>query len=61
MFIAGTRDPVIAGKRHEAALEQMTRVVPGVKKVMIDGAGHWIQQERPQEVNAAVLEFLKSL
>jgi pimeloyl-ACP methyl ester carboxylesterase len=33
--------------------------VPNVKKVMIDGAGHWIQQERAAEVNAALLEFLK--
>lgn len=61
LFIAGTRDPVIAGKRGEVALEHMARAVPNVKKVMLDRAGHWIQQERPQEVNAAVLEFLKSL
>jgi pimeloyl-ACP methyl ester carboxylesterase len=25
---------------------------------IIDGAGHWVQQERPAEVNAALLEFL---
>jgi pimeloyl-ACP methyl ester carboxylesterase len=25
---------------------------------IIDGAGHWIQQERPAEVNAALLEWL---
>jgi pimeloyl-ACP methyl ester carboxylesterase len=61
LFIAGTRDPVIAGKRGEAAIEHMSRAVPGVKKILVDGAGHWIQQERPQEVNAAVLEFLASL
>jgi pimeloyl-ACP methyl ester carboxylesterase len=61
LFVAGTRDPVIAGKRGEAAIEHMSRAVPGVKKVLIDGAGHWIQQERPNEVNAAVLEFLASL
>lgn len=60
LFIAGTRDPVIAGKRGEIAIEHMSQAVPGVKKVMIEGAGHWIQQERPGEVNAAVLEFLKS-
>jgi pimeloyl-ACP methyl ester carboxylesterase len=58
LFIAGTRDPVIAGKRGAIALEQMDRAVPGVKKLMIDGAGHWIQQERPEPVNAALLEFL---
>ena len=28
------------------------------RQVLIDGAGHWIQQERPAEVNAALLEFL---
>lgn len=61
LFIAGTRDPVIAGKRGEIAIEHMSQAVPGVKKVMIEGAGHWIQQERPAEVNAAVLSFLKSM
>jgi pimeloyl-ACP methyl ester carboxylesterase len=61
LFIAGTRDPVIAGKRGEIAIEAMTKIVPDVKKVLLDGAGHWIQQERPQEVNAAVLEFLASV
>ena len=28
---------------------------------MIDGAGHWLQQERPDEVNATLLEFLNGL
>jgi pimeloyl-ACP methyl ester carboxylesterase len=26
--------------------------------VMVEGAGHWVQQERPAEVNTALLEFL---
>jgi len=26
--------------------------------VLIEGAGHWVQQERPAEVNAALLGFL---
>ena len=58
LFIVGTRDPVIAGKRGVAAIEHMSRAVPGVQKVIIDGAGHWIQQERPDRVNAALVEFL---
>jgi pimeloyl-ACP methyl ester carboxylesterase len=58
LFIAGTRDPVIAGKRGQGAIEHMSQAVPGVKKVLIEGAGHWIQQERPEPVNAALLEFL---
>ena len=28
---------------------------------LIDGAGHWIQQERPDEVNAALVEFLNGV
>ena len=29
--------------------------------VLVDGAGHWVQQERPNEVNAVLLEFLAGL
>jgi pimeloyl-ACP methyl ester carboxylesterase len=61
LFIAGTRDPVIAGKRGQGAIEHMSQAVPGVKKLLIDGAGHWIQQERPEAVNAALLEFLANV
>lgn len=28
-------------------------------KYDVEGAGHWIQQERPDEVNAALIAFLK--
>jgi pimeloyl-ACP methyl ester carboxylesterase len=30
------------------------------KKHLIPGAGHWVQQERPDEVNKLLLEFLSS-
>ena len=29
--------------------------------VIIDGAGHWVQQEKPDEVNAALNDFLKGI
>ena len=29
--------------------------------IIIEGAGHWVQQEKPAEVNAALLEFLEGL
>ncbi|MDQ6744100.1 MAG: alpha/beta hydrolase, partial [Candidatus Dormibacteraeota bacterium] len=29
--------------------------------VMLPGCGHWTQQERPAEVNQALLDFLRSL
>jgi pimeloyl-ACP methyl ester carboxylesterase len=31
------------------------------RKVLLPGAGHWIQQERPAEVNAVMLDFLREL
>ena len=31
------------------------------KKVLLPGAGHWIQQERPTEVNELIAEFLSGL
>jgi pimeloyl-ACP methyl ester carboxylesterase len=36
--------------------------VPNLHKtVLIKGSGHWTQQEKPEEVNAAMLEFLADL
>jgi non-specific protein-tyrosine kinase len=31
------------------------------EKVVVDGAGHWIQQECPTEVNQALLSFLDDI
>ncbi len=28
---------------------------------VIEGAGHWVQQEKPAEVNAYLLDFLAGL
>ncbi len=62
LFIAGSRDPVITGLIGERAVQTMEQIVPGLRgKIIIEGAGHWIQQERPDEVNAALIEFLKGL
>jgi pimeloyl-ACP methyl ester carboxylesterase len=29
--------------------------------VIVDGAGHWVQQQAPDAVNAALLDFLDGL
>ena len=58
LFIAGRDDPVLA----MGPPEKMTTWVPDLRGiVLLDGAGHWIQQERPAEVNAALLDFLAGL
>ena len=46
----------MGGKR----VTDMERVLPNLEQnLIIDGAGHWIQQERAGEVNAALIEFLR--
>ena len=56
-FVVGERDPVrhYAGA-HEAGLQDWA---PDLRtQVVVPGAGHWIQQERPGEVNRLLLDFL---
>jgi pimeloyl-ACP methyl ester carboxylesterase len=60
LFIAGTHDAVITGSIGQRALDEMGEVVPNLeRKLLLDGAGHWIQQERPDEVNAALIAFAR--
>jgi len=42
--------------------EGMINWVPNLRKtVLVKGSGHWTQQEKPDEVNRAILEFLADL
>ncbi|MBI2692724.1 alpha/beta hydrolase [Mycobacterium nebraskense] len=58
LFIGGTADPVLTFTRADRASQLITGPY---REVMIDDAGHWLQQERPDEVNAALLDFLNGL
>jgi pimeloyl-ACP methyl ester carboxylesterase len=61
LFIAGSKDSVITGLIGAKRVGDMERVLPNLKqKLIIEGAGHWIQQERAEEVNAALIGFLKA-
>jgi len=58
LFITGSRDPVRAFMPHEV----MTGSVTDLRDVVIiDGAGHWVQQECPKEVDEALIGFLDQL
>ncbi len=60
LFVAGEKDPVIEFLRLE--FDALESNVPKLKgKVLLPGAGHWIQQERPDDVNRLMIEFLRSL
>ncbi len=40
-------------------LELLTTGVQGARRVIVEGAGHMVNMERPEEFNDLVLEFLK--
>jgi pimeloyl-ACP methyl ester carboxylesterase len=62
LFVIGTEDPFISNPQGKAAVDRLSSSVPGLRRtVLIEDAGHWIQQERPAEVNAALLDFLRGL
>jgi pimeloyl-ACP methyl ester carboxylesterase len=62
LFIAGEKDSVIRGATAEALTTSMKPAVPGLREVkLFPGAGHWVQQERAAETNAAMVEFFKSV
>ncbi|HKD69578.1 MAG TPA: alpha/beta hydrolase [Candidatus Binataceae bacterium] len=54
LMITAELDPVLWPEQTLG----MERWVPNFKRVHITGSGHWTQQEKPAEVNAALLEFL---
>ncbi len=59
-FIGGSRDGVIAYR--PGYVESMAARLPDLRgTVLIDGAGHWTQQEAPEAFNRALLEALASL
>jgi pimeloyl-ACP methyl ester carboxylesterase len=62
IFIAGAKDAVVTGILGGKRVTEMERVLPNLRrKLIIEGAGHWIQQERPDEVNAALIAFLNEV
>ncbi|NDA78629.1 MAG: alpha/beta hydrolase, partial [Actinobacteria bacterium] len=59
-FIGGDKDGVIASRMD--TIDPMNALTPNYKgKAIIPGAGHWTQQEKPDEFNAALLAFLRTL
>ena len=62
LYVAGDRDLVVAFRGMDQLIPNLKMFVPNLRKtVMLPGCGHWTQQERPNEVNAAMVEFLKGL
>jgi len=62
LYAAGDRDMVVAFPGMDQLLANLKRFVPALRNtLMLPGCGHWTQQERPAEVSAAIIEFLRNL
>ncbi|NGY65132.1 alpha/beta hydrolase [Lentzea sp. NEAU-D13] len=58
LFLSGERD-VVRQFTDPGAIKRISQDLRGV--VDVPGAGHWLPQECPAEVNAALLDFIENL
>jgi pimeloyl-ACP methyl ester carboxylesterase len=62
LYIAGTRDPVVAFPGMDRLLPNLGVFVPNLREtVMLEGCGHWTQQERPAAVNERLVAFCREV
>jgi pimeloyl-ACP methyl ester carboxylesterase len=62
LYIAGDRDVVLAFPGMDKVIAGLSETVPLLQRtVLLPGCGHWTQQERSEEVNSAIIGFLKSI
>ena len=62
LYIAGDRDLVVAFRGMDQLLPNLAKFVPQLRQtIMLPGCGHWTQQERASEVNAAMIDFRRGL
>lgn len=57
MFLLGDKDPV--GTLEAYTLKQMPKLVPNLQQHVLEGCGHWIQNEQAERVNQLLLAFLR--
>ena len=62
LYVAGDRDLVVHFRGMDQLLPNLKKFVPELRRtIMLPGCGHWTQQERPKEVNDALIAFLNTL
>jgi len=57
MMVTAGKDLILKPEMAAA----MPMLIPGIRMEHIEDCAHWTQQERPAEVNALLLDFLKSV
>lgn len=62
LYVAGDRDLVVHFKGADKLIQNLAQFAPGLRRtIMLPGCGHWTQQERAADVNAAMIGFLREL
>jgi pimeloyl-ACP methyl ester carboxylesterase len=62
LFMVGDRDVVYHFPGSRDLIGRLATHVPQLRQTLVvEGCGHWIQQERAADVNRALLEFLSTL
>jgi pimeloyl-ACP methyl ester carboxylesterase len=57
LMVCADGDPILSPDQAKG----MDRFVPNLRTELIRGCGHWTQQERPEEVNRLIIDFLADL
>ena len=62
LYLAGDRDLVVNFPGAREMIPRLKEFAPRLREpVLLDGCGHWTQQERPAEVSDAIIGFLREL
>jgi pimeloyl-ACP methyl ester carboxylesterase len=62
LYVAGEQDLVVRFPGTRDRLGQLASVAPQLREpLLLPGCGHWTQQERPAEVSAAMIDFIRGL
>jgi pimeloyl-ACP methyl ester carboxylesterase len=62
LYIAGDRDPVVKFPGMDRHIADLPKLAPRLcGPIMLPGCGHIAQEERPAEVSAAIIDFIRGL
>jgi pimeloyl-ACP methyl ester carboxylesterase len=62
LCMIGEYDITLGFRGAKEQVARLKQFVPQLRRtIMLPDCGHWTQQERPDEVNAAMIEFLRGL
>src|ERR1700730_3069643 len=62
LYLVGDRDLVLHFRGMDQLVANLSSFVPQLQEtILLPGCGHWTQQERASEVNAAMIDFLRRL